>query len=173
VPGSQRSPVTAITDFFYLRMRHRDAWSSATTQPLAPEHGFSSLQGHGYGLLSTFRKSGDAVPTPVWFGIADDKLYVRTEAAAGKVKRIRREPRVLIAPCTVRGRPLGPPVQGRARVLDEREHEHAERAIAASYGLMRRVYEAVSNRLAIEGTYLEVEGVGAAVRSPDSGVPPG
>jgi len=163
VPRSQRSPVTAVTDFVYLRMRHRDAWSSASAQPAAPGVGFEPLRGHTYGLLSSFRKSGEAVPTPVWFGLADNKLYVRTEASAGKVKRIRREPRVLIAPCTVRGKPLGPPVEGRARVLEPSEHERAERAIAASYGLFRRIYETVSNRLAIDGTYLEVEPVRAAV----------
>ena len=73
LPGSHRSRITAVTDFFYLRMRHRDAWSSAAAEAIAPEHGFESLRGHKYCLLTTFRKSGKPVPTPVWFGLADGK----------------------------------------------------------------------------------------------------
>jgi len=151
-----RSRITALTDFVYLRMRHRDAWSSATAQPAPPQRGFESLRGRKYCLLTTFRKSGEAVPTPVWFGLADGKLYLRTEAAVGKVKRIRANPRVLVAPCTVRGKPLGPPAEGRARILGPQETDGAERAIAANYGLFRRLYESAGNRLPIELVYVEL-----------------
>jgi PPOX class probable F420-dependent enzyme len=157
MPGSKRSPVTAITDFIYLRMRHRDAWGSASAQPVAHEHGFESLRSHKYCLLTTFRKSGEPIPTPVWFGLSDGRLYVRTEADVGKVKRIRANARVLVAPCSVRGKPLGPPAEGRARVLAQSDSEHAERAIAASYGLLRRVYEGAGHRLAIHAVHIEVE----------------
>jgi PPOX class probable F420-dependent enzyme len=162
VPGSKRSPITTVTDFVYLRMRHRDAWSSATAQPAAPERGFESLRSHSYCLLTSFRKSGEPIPTPVWFGLADGKLYVRTEADVGKVKRIRANARVLVAPCTVRGKPLGPPAEGRARVLTEGDFERAERAISASYGLLRRLYEGVGSRLAIDAVYIEVEPAASA-----------
>jgi PPOX class probable F420-dependent enzyme len=157
VPSSQRSRITAATDFVYGRMRHADAWSSATADPLPPERGFDSLRGDKYCLLTTFRKSGEPVPTPVWFGLADGKVYFRTEAAVGKVKRIRNNPRVRVAPCTLRGRPLGPPAQGRARVLGPDEAERAERAIAANYGLFRRIYEAIGQRLSsIDQVYIEI-----------------
>ncbi len=156
VPAKQRSRITALTDAVYLRMRHRDAWSSARAQPAPAEEGFSSLSGRKYCLLTTFRRSGDAVPTPVWFGLAAGKLYFHSESSVGKMKRIRNEPRVLVAPCTLRGKPLGPPAEGRARVLGEEEADSAERAIADNYGLFRRVYEAGGSRLPIDMVYVEV-----------------
>lgn len=155
--GSKRSRITAVTDFFYLRMRHRDAWGSARAETIAPERGIESFRGRKYCLLTTFRKSGAPVPTPVWFGIADGKLYLGSEAAVGKVKRIRGNPCVRIAPCTARGRPLGQPLKARARVLEPSESERAERAIAANYGPMRRLYEGAGKRLQIATVYIEVE----------------
>jgi PPOX class probable F420-dependent enzyme len=156
VSARQRSRITAATDAFYLRMRHRDAWSSAQAQPSASEQGFDSLRGHKYCLLTTFRKSGEPVPTPVWFGLADDKLYFVSEPGVGKIKRIRNDPRVRVAACTVRGKPLGPPAEGRARVLAETESDGAEQAIANNYGLGRKLYEAVSRRMPIEEVHVEV-----------------
>lgn len=155
--GPRRRRITVTVDHFYLWMRHRDAWRSAVADTTTHVQDFSSLRGHKYGLLSTFRKTGEAVPTPVWFGLADGKVYIRTEAGVGKVKRIRREPRVLIAPCTFRGRPLGPSSEGSARILGPDESEHAERAIAAKYGLERRLYEGTVSRLLYpELLYIEV-----------------
>lgn len=164
MPGGQRSRITAFTDALYLRMRHRDAWSSAGAQPAPPEEGFSSLNGRKYCLLTTFRRSGEPVPTPVWFGLAGGKLYFHSESSVGKIKRIRNDPRVLVAPCTLRGKPLGPPAEGRARVLgkDDDDGEAAERAIAANYGLFRRVYEASGSRLPIDMVYVEVAPAGPA-----------
>jgi uncharacterized protein len=134
-------------------MRLGPAASDTTTG----EHGFTSLSGHKHCLLSTFRKSGEPVPTPVWFGLGEGKIYIRTEAAVGKVKRIRREPRVQVAPCTFRGRPLGPASEGRARILKADEAGRAERAIAANYGLERRLYEGTVSRLLYrELLYIEV-----------------
>jgi uncharacterized protein len=157
VTSSQRSRITAATDFVYGRMRHAGAWSSATATPLPPERGLESLHAHKYCLLTTFRKSGEPIPTPVWFGLADGRGYFRTEAGVGKVKRIRNDPRVRVAPCTVRGRPLGPPAEGRARVLEPQDSERAERAIAANYGLARRVYEAIGRRFSsIDQVYIEI-----------------
>jgi uncharacterized protein len=166
VPGSQRSPITGLTDFIYLRMRHRDAWSSAAAETIAPEQGFESLRGRKYCLLTTFRKSGEPIPTPVWFGLADGKVFFRTEAAVGKVKRIRSNPRVRVAPCTLRGKPLGAPVEGHARLLEAHESERAERAIAANYGLFRKLYEGVGNRLPIELLYVEIEPASAGADGP-------
>jgi uncharacterized protein len=169
VPSSPRSRITAATDFVYGRMRHADAWSSATAEPLPPERGFDSLHAHKYCLVTTFRRSGAPVPTAVWFGLADGNVYFRTEAAVGKVKRIRNDPRVRVAPCTLRGRPLGPPAEGRARVLGPEDSERAERAIAANYGLARRLYEAVGQRLSsIDQVYIKIAPV-----SPADVVPPG
>jgi uncharacterized protein len=166
VPASTRSPITAFTDFFYLRMRHRDAWSSAAAGTIEPEQGLESLRGHKYCLLTTFRKSGEPIPTPVWFGVANGKVYFRTEAAVGKVKRIRSNPRVRVAPCTFRGKPLGAPAEASAHVLEAHESERAERAIAANYGLFRRLYEGAGNRFPIELVYIEIEPASAGGTPP-------
>lgn len=90
---------------------------------------FPTLEGHKNINLTTFRKSGDAVPTPVWFVVLEDKLYVRTEAGSGKVKRIRNNGRVELAPSTVRGKTVGPTTEGEARVLGPGEENLAEKAM--------------------------------------------
>ena len=74
-----------LLDRFYDRMRHRDAFAAAREEPSA--HGFDGLRGHKYCLLISFRRSGDPVPTPVWFGLdADGRLFVRTEADAANIR---------------------------------------------------------------------------------------
>jgi len=115
---------------------------------------FESLLGRKYCLLVTFRRDGRPVPTPVWFGLEGERLYIRSEENVGKVKRIRRESRARGAACNARGKPLGPPVEATARILDRSEEELAERVLASSYGLGRRLYERF---LAAEGgVYIEV-----------------
>jgi len=84
------------------------------------------------------------MPTPVWFGLADGKVYFRTEERVGKVRRIRANDRVLVGPCDSRGKPLGPAVEGRARILPAGEEARAESAIQANFGLGRRVYKGVA-----------------------------
>jgi PPOX class probable F420-dependent enzyme len=107
-------------------------------------------------LLVTYRRSGKPVPTPVWAAAAGGRLYVRSERAAGKVKRLRRDPRLLVAPCTVRGRPLGAPFEARARVLDVEEEPIGERALATRYGLGREIFERVMDILRVDMCYLEI-----------------
>lgn len=156
MPGGKRSRITAATDFVYLRMRHREAWGSADAEPVAWDDGIASLRGRRYCLLTTYRRTGEPMPSPVWFGVADERVYFSTEEAVGKVKRIRNDPRVRLAPATSRGKPLGPPIEGRARVLDGDESDRAERAIAANYGLFRRLYEGAGHVLPITNVYIEV-----------------
>ncbi|MFJ8578983.1 PPOX class F420-dependent oxidoreductase [Micromonospora sp. NPDC093277] len=76
------------------------------------------LAAEKYVLLTTFRRDGRAVPTPVWAVRDGDALAVWTASDTGKVKRIRRNGRVTVAPCDVRGRPRGAAVPGRAAVSD-------------------------------------------------------
>ncbi len=128
---------------------------SATATAAAPQRwSVEALRGHKYCLLTSFRKNGAAVNTPVWFGIAGEKIYVRSGAEDGKVKRIRRRGDVLVSPCTARGRPLGPPMTGSARVLERDRWAGAEDALRNAYGLGRRVYRVLRRR--IEVAYIEV-----------------
>ena len=82
-----------------------------------------------YICLTTFRKSGVGVNTPVWFAESADKLYVVTEKKSGKSKRIRNNASVRVAPCTFRGKTTGPSFAGRARILPEGEESVSARTV--------------------------------------------
>jgi PPOX class probable F420-dependent enzyme len=147
--------VLKLSDRAYDRMRHRDASTAARAG--ASTSGFDALRGHKYCLLVTYRRSGEPVPTPVWFGLeGESALFVRTESGSGKVKRIRRDPRVLVGPANARGKPAGPLAEGAARVLGPEDEQRAERALRANYGLGRRLYEGMSGPLGAQAVYLEV-----------------
>jgi PPOX class probable F420-dependent enzyme len=137
---------------FLDRLRHRKAFEAAGRAGTARD--VSALEGHKYCHLTTFRRDGTPVPSPVWFGLGDGKLYLRSEAHVGKVKRVRNDPHVRVAPCSFRGKPLGPATEGTARVLSADEEARAEAAIGANYGAGRRVYEGMGGGL--ELVYLEV-----------------
>jgi len=108
-------------------------------------------------LLVTYRRDGTPVPTPTWAAQGDGVLYVRTERASGKVKRLRRDARMLVAPCTVRGEPLGAPLEASARVLAVEEEEAiAERTLAARYGLGRKLFERAMDLMRVDMCYLEI-----------------
>jgi PPOX class probable F420-dependent enzyme len=140
---------------FYDRIRHHAA-ATAVQQP-SSGGSFDALRGHKYALVVTFKRDGSAVPTPVWFGLdADGRLYFRTGAEVAKVRRIRNDPRVLVAACTLRGKPRGPSFEGRARVLGADEKAHAEAAIQSNYGAGRRLYESAADAVGGEEAYVEV-----------------
>ncbi len=107
-------------------------------------------------LLVTFRRDGTPVPTPVWAAEAGGRLYVRTERTAGKVKRLRNDSRLLVAPCTVRGRPLGAPLEAAARMLSQEDEPLAERTLATRYGLGRAIFEWAMDILRVDMGYLEI-----------------
>src|ERR1700675_3589840 len=95
------------------------------------------LHGQKYISLGTFRKDGTKVATPVWFGEEGDKLYVMTISDMGKTKRIRNNPQVTVAPCTVRGKVTGAEFAAQARLLPPEEHAQARKAINRKYLLAR------------------------------------
>ena len=96
---------------------------------------FSHLRSHKYIDLVTFRKNGIGVHTPVWFAGDDDRLYVFSNPKSGKLKRIRNNPRVEIAPCTMRGKALGAYVPATGRVAGDRNAARA--AIRGKYWMAR------------------------------------
>ena len=96
-----------------------------------------SIHGQKYISLTTFRKSGAGVATPVWFGEEDGKLYVMTRSDMGKTKRIRNNPQVRVAACTIRGRVTGAEVAATARILPPEEQARARQAINRKYWMAR------------------------------------
>jgi hypothetical protein len=100
----------------------------------------AQLQRESYISLETFRRDGRAVATPVWFAIAQDKLYVFSEAAAWKVKRLRNDPKIRVSACSVRGGVSGPTFTGSGRRVDESEVEDlAYAALLEKYGWQMRM----------------------------------
>jgi PPOX class probable F420-dependent enzyme len=97
----------------------------------------AEIHGQRYISLATFRKSGVAVYTPIWFAEDDNKLYFMTSSKTGKYKRIRNNPQVKIAPCTVRGKITGPEFPATARILPPEEFALVRRMINAKYWLAR------------------------------------
>ncbi|PYX88380.1 MAG: PPOX class F420-dependent oxidoreductase [Acidobacteria bacterium] len=97
----------------------------------------AELQGQKYISLITFRKNGMPVATPVWFAESNGKLYVFTNPRSGKVKRIRNNPAVKVAPSTMRGRVIGPEFSGKARILSPEEAAQARKLLEQKYWLMR------------------------------------
>jgi PPOX class probable F420-dependent enzyme len=93
-----------------------------------------------YLLLTTFRRDGTAVPTPVWSVRDGDSLLVWTVGDSGKVKRIRRDGAVTVAPCTVRGRPKADPVSANATLLGPEGGVQARELIKKKYGLQGRLF---------------------------------
>ena len=97
----------------------------------------SEIHGQRYISLATFRKSGVAVYTPIWFAEDDNKLYFMTNSKLGKCKRIRNNPQVKIAPCTIRGKITGPEFSATVRFLRPEEFARARQAINRKYWLAR------------------------------------
>ncbi|MER7455438.1 PPOX class F420-dependent oxidoreductase [Micromonospora sp. NPDC126480] len=97
------------------------------------------LAAEKYILLTTFRKDGRAVATPVWAVRDGDALAVWTVADSGKVKRIRRSGDVTVAPCDVRGRPHGAAVPGHATLSDGPGTRRVRALIKEKYRLLGRL----------------------------------
>ena len=115
-----------------------------------------------YVSLATFRRDGREVRTPVWVAEAEGRLYVFSESAAGKVKRIRATRRVALAPCGVRGGLRGEFSEGVGRIVTEPDvTERGYQALRRKYGWQMRTLDFVStltgrigNRAVLE---LEIE----------------
>jgi PPOX class probable F420-dependent enzyme len=95
--------------------------------------GFDRFSDERQVLLTTYKRDGSAVGTPVHIAVAGPVAYVRTFDPSGKHKRLRRNPHVEIAPCGLRGRVTGLPMHASARVLDGEEAERAARLLAEKY----------------------------------------
>jgi uncharacterized protein len=121
------------------KMRHRGAFDVAAMTPTGSS--FTGFDKTRQIVLVTFKRSGEAMPSPIYHGVADGKLYVRTDASTGKVKRLHNNPRVLVVPCTLRGKPKGQAVSGLARFLSEEEYAHADGVIAASWSAPTKMFE--------------------------------
>jgi PPOX class probable F420-dependent enzyme len=100
---------------------------------------FADLAVARYISLATRRRDGTFASTPVWV-VSDDgrRLLVWTHAGTWKVKRIRRDPRVLVAKSNYRGRERGPRLAGKAQLVDNID---VQELIRKKYGWQKRLLE--------------------------------
>jgi uncharacterized protein len=135
-----------------FRSRQADAGTPASGG--RPDDHFSGLRDRSYLLLTTFRRTGVPVATPVWFAEEGGRLYVTTATASGKVKRLRHTSKARVAPCAPWGTARGPSVDAVARLLPPEEHAKAHAALRRKYGWQMRLFERFPR--GGEHTYLEV-----------------
>ncbi|WP_040790933.1 PPOX class F420-dependent oxidoreductase [Nocardia paucivorans] len=89
-----------------------------------------------YVLLTTYRKDGTPVATPLWAVAEEGKLYVWTATDSWKVKRLRRNPAVTVQPCNAKGTPRGTAIEGTARILDAAATDRVRRLLRRKYWLL-------------------------------------
>lgn len=111
--------------------------TSTEAEPFAPLHRSRTA------LLTTFRRNGEGVSTPVTVFLNEGKAYFTTWTTTGKVKRLAHNPYVTLAPCTQRGKVLGAIVSGTARCLEGSEAQQIDEIGRRSFGgwLWRLIYK--------------------------------
>jgi PPOX class probable F420-dependent enzyme len=119
-------------------------------------HPFDGLRAHRYVRLTTYRATGEEVPTPVWFAMVGDTVYVETGWASGKARRIRRDARVVLTPCTSWGRPRGSDVPAVATDLGPDAPADVRAALLRRYGPLQRLRESLLRRRDITPTFLAI-----------------
>ncbi|MEW5868114.1 MAG: PPOX class F420-dependent oxidoreductase [Chloroflexota bacterium] len=108
--------------------------------------------------LETYRKNGQGVPTPVWFAAGEGVFYITTVKSSGKVKRIRNNAQVSVAPCNASGGLKGEWVAARARLVhDPQEAKTAKNLLNRKYGLQKRIFDLMSVFNKTEHVFLAVE----------------
>jgi PPOX class probable F420-dependent enzyme len=105
-----------------------------------------ALADHKYVSLVTFRKSGDPVPTAVWVARDGDSLIVTTGDGSGKVKRLRNDPKVRLAPASISGKVAPDAVWVDATAAVEPMTPEASKVLAAKYKLAYRLNEWMGRR---------------------------
>ena len=111
--------------------------------------GFAAFAGQRYLNLETFKKNGQGVKTPVWFAAepslrldsSEARLYVYTIGISGKVKRIRNNPGVNVAPCDMRGELKGAWVPARAEILSGTEAQYGMQLLNKKYAPWKQLLD--------------------------------
>jgi PPOX class probable F420-dependent enzyme len=115
-----------------------------TTAPPPPLEPFA---GQWAVLLTTYKRDGTPIGTPVSIAVDGDRAFVRTFDTAWKLKRIRNNPEVEVAPSTWRGKPTGSAIRARARVLEGEESAYAGRLLARKHPILHRFLVPLGHRL--------------------------
>jgi PPOX class probable F420-dependent enzyme len=98
-------------------------------------------------LLTTYRRDGTPVGTAVNIAVEGERAFIRTWDSAWKLKRIRNNPRVEVAPSTIDGKSTGPSISARARILNGEESAHAGRLLARKHPILHGFLVPLFHRL--------------------------
>jgi len=101
----------------------------------------NQFQNKEYIRLETFKKNGQSIPTPVWFVVEDDMLFIRSYANSGKVKRMRNNPHVRVTPSDALGRPHGVTIEGTAIRANGDVEIKISQLLYRKYGLMKMSFD--------------------------------
>ena len=116
----------------------------------------SQFGGQKYISMETFKKNGQGVKTPVWFVLHKNAFYVYTEADSWKVKRIRNNPRVRVAACTVRGAIKGPWLNATASLVEGDERLAADTLLDRKY-FLKKVFNLLTRINRHKRTMIKIE----------------
>jgi uncharacterized protein len=109
---------------------------AVTQHETSSGRGALGIQGK-YLSVTTYRRDGSPVSTPVWFVEEDGRLFAITAPDAYKAKRLRRNPACMVAPCNARGVPKGDAIPAQVEFLPETEHDRVDRLMAEKYRATR------------------------------------
>jgi PPOX class probable F420-dependent enzyme len=115
---------------------------------LGPASPFARFTDRWAVRLTTYKRDGTPVGTAVNLAVAGDKAYFRTYEETWKFKRLARDPRVEVAPSTIRGKSTGPSMRARARLLDGTEDQRASALIEAKHPVFQGVLVRLVHRIA-------------------------
>jgi PPOX class probable F420-dependent enzyme len=121
------------------------SWQNPTGEPVSTN--FAPVKNAKTILLTTYKRDGTPVPTPVSIAFGDGRAFFRSFDKAWKTKRLRNNPRVEVAASTLRGRPTGPPVQARATLLDGAQARVAAKALARRHRVLQGILVPAAHRL--------------------------
>jgi uncharacterized protein len=98
-------------------------------------------------LLTTYKRDGTPIATPVSIAFDADRAFFRSYHKAWKTRRLRNNPRVEAAPCTMRGKTTGKPIAGRATLLNEDEARIAAGALGRRQRALQGILVPLGHRL--------------------------
>jgi PPOX class probable F420-dependent enzyme len=98
-------------------------------------------------VLTTFKRDGTPVATPVSLAFDGDRAFFRTYNKAGKAKRLRNNPNVEVAPSTFGGKPTGESIHAQARLLSGADARRAAKALAGRHRMLQAVFVPLLHRV--------------------------
>jgi uncharacterized protein len=117
---------------------------------------FTTLDGNPFIALTTYRKNGTSVMTPVWFVQRDGKLFIWTAKDSGKVKRLKNNPCVQLGPSNHSGKLLGAVQVGLAHFVLRANYPVLDKAFKAKYGWQVKLFSLIWKIQGHQHTYIEI-----------------